>query len=179
MGGVLKQTECYLKSLIGKTFMRPYRNGKFILFKVMGHETVVYLERKNSPSRYFRLKFTQFINCSVKDSSGRYFRPGVKYTNLQFNKITGKNKNKVETSDLDLIDYSTERYSYLPSEVSEFGKISYDSGIPNFKNDLSTFSLFLREVPEAMWKDAKKIADENIIKTKLFWDKYEPLIKNQ
>lgn len=49
--------------------------------------------------------------------------------------------------------------------------------IPNFKRDLSNFSMYLREVPKEMWLEAKKIADENIMKTKLFWDKYEPIIK--
>jgi hypothetical protein len=178
----LNTTEKYLKSLIGKTFMRPYQNGRFIMFKVSSYSTQYYIDKDGfygqfSPFRWFELKSSSSINCNVKDSSGRWFRPEIKYTNLQFNRITGKNKNKVETSGLDLIDYENEKYTSLPEEIRVFGKLSYNEGIPNFKRDINDFSVFLREVPENMWKEAKKIADENIIKTKLFWDKYESIIK--
>jgi hypothetical protein len=179
----LNETEAYLKSLVGKTFMRPYQNGRFILFKVSGYDTKYYIDRNGwngdwSPSRWFELKSTQSIDCSVKDSSGRYFRPQVKYSNLRFNKITGKSKDKIETSNLDLINYNEEKYSYLPREVKEFGKLSYEKDVPNFREDWGNFNVFLREVPEEMWLTAKKIADENIMKTKKFWDKYESLIRS-
>lgn len=177
----IDETEEYLKTLVGKTFMRPYQNGRFILFKVVGYNTQYYADRNGwngdwSPSRWFELKSTQSINCNVRDSSGRYFRPEVKYTNFQFNKITGKHKDKIETSSLDLIDYNEEKYSYLPTEVREFGKMSYVNNKPNFDIDMHNFSVYLREVPKGMWEEAKKIADENIMKTKIFWDKYEPII---
>lgn len=178
----LNTTEEYLKGLVGKTLMRPYQNGRFIIFKINEYNTHHYADREGAygqfaPLRWFELKSSAAINCNVKDSSGRWFRPEVKYINLQFNKITGRNKDKIETSSLDLIDYEDEKYTFLPEEVRSFGKLSYDEKIPNFKRDLSNFSMYLREVPEEMWLEAKKIADENIMKTKLFWDKYEPIIK--
>lgn len=179
----LNETEEYLKSLIGKTFMRPYQNGRFIMFKVKNYRTSYYIDRSGfngqwSPSRWFELESSATINCSVKDRDGNYHRPEIKYTNLVFNKVTGKSKNRIETSGLDLINHETEKYYYLPTEVREFGKISYEEGVPNFQRDRHDFGVFLREVPEQMWLDAKAIADENIMKTYKFWDKYQKQVQN-
>lgn len=179
----LDQCESYLKGIVGKTFMKWYQNGCFIIFKVNGYEPKYYADRNGwngnwHPSRWFELKSTQSINCRVKDSSGKYFRPEVKYSNFKFNVVTGKSKNQIETMRLDFVDYETEKYTYLPSEVREFGKLQYYKEIPDFIEELSNFKMFLREAPEGMFEEAKKIADENIMKTKQFWDKYENKIQN-
>ncbi len=179
----LDECERYLKSIVGKTFMRWYQNGCFILFKVEQYDTKYYVDRNGwngdwNPSRWFELKSTQSINCRVADDTGKYFRPEVKYSNFKFNIITGKSKNQIETMKLDFVDYVDEKYTYLPSEVREFGKLQYDKGIPDHDNAISNFKFLLREAPQGMWEDAKKIADENIMSTKKFWDKYESKVKN-
>ena len=179
----LNETEDYLKSLIGKTFVKHYSNGGFCIFKVSGYKTSYYMDRDGfygqwSPSRWFELESTAMINCRVADNTGRWFRGGIQYNNMKFKVIKGKSKDNIEVSKLDLVDFEKERYAQLPSEIREFGKLSYEAkDKPNLIRDINDFSVFLREAPEGMWKEAKKIADQNLIDTKKFWDKYEPKIK--
>lgn len=178
----LDETETYLKSLVGKTFVKHYSNGGFCIFKVNGYKTSYYIDRDGfygqwSPSRWFELESTSMINCRVADNSGRWFRGGIQYNNLKFKVIKGKSKDSIEVSKLDFIDLEKEK-SYIPKEIRVFGKISYEEGIPNFGRDRNDFSVFLREAPEGMWEEAKRIADQNLVETTKFWDKYESKIRN-
>ena len=179
----LNETEEYLKSLVGKTFVKHYSNGGFCMFKVSGYKTSYYADRDGfygqwSPSRWFELESTAMVNCRVADSSRNWFRGGIHYNNLKFKVVKGKSKDSIEISKLDLVDFEKEKYSYLPSEIREFGKLSYESkDKPNFIRDRDNFSTFLREAPEGMWEEAKRIADQNLIDTKKFWDIYEPKVR--
>jgi hypothetical protein len=180
----LNETEEYLKSLVGKTFIKHYSNGGFCMFKVSGYHTQYYIERNGfygdwSPSRWFELESTAMINCRVADNSGNWFRGGVSYNEMKFKIIRGKSKDSVEVSKLDLVDFEKEKYTYLPSEIREFGKLSYEEGEPNFIRDRSNFSVFLREAPEGMWEEAKRIADQNLRETEMFWNKYQPIINKK
>lgn len=116
------------------------------------------------------------INCSVADHAGHWWRGGISYNEMKFKIIRNKTKDTVEVSKLDLVDLEKEKYTYLPSEIREFGKMSYENGEPNFERDRNDFSVFLREAPKGMWEEAKKIADQNLKDTVLFWDKYQPIV---
>ena len=177
----LTKTEDYLKSLIGKTFLRHYSNGGFCMFKVSGYKASYYIDREGfygqwSPSRWFELESTAMINCRVADNKGNWYKGGISYNDMKFKVLKGKSKDSVEISKLDLVDFTKEKYTYLPSEIREFGKISYSYGIPDFEIEKDNYSTFLREAPEGMWEEAKRIADQNLIQTELFWSKYQPII---
>jgi phenolic acid decarboxylase len=177
----LNETENYLKSLVGKTFIKHYSNGGFCMFKVSNYHTQYYADRNGFsgqwfPSRWFELESTAMINCRVADNKGQWFRGGISYNEMKFKVLRGKAKDSVEVSKLDLVDFEKEKYTYLPSEIREFGKMSYENGKPNFERDKSDFSVFLREAPEGMWEEAKRIADQNLKETELFWSKYQPIV---
>jgi hypothetical protein len=177
----LNETEEYLKSLVGKTFIRHTSNGGFCMFKVSGYHTQYYIDRDGfygqwSPSRWFELQSTAMITCRVADNKGHWFRGGISYNEMKFKVVRGKSKDSIEISKLDLVDFGKEKYSYLPEEVRVFGKMSYESGEPNFNVERNNFSVFLREAPEGMWEEAKRIADQNLKETELFWNKYQPIV---
>jgi len=177
----INQTEKYLKSLVGKTFIKHYSNGGFCMFKVSGYYTQYYADRNGfngqwSPSRWFELESTTMINCRVADNKGHWYRGGISYNEMKFKIVRGKAKDTVEVSKLDLVDFEKEKYTHLPSEIREFGKMSYENGEPNFERDRNSFSVFLREAPKGMWEEAKKIADQNLKETELFWNKYQPVV---
>jgi hypothetical protein len=178
----LNETEEYLKSLVGKTFVKHYSNDGFCMFKVSGYHTQYYADRNGfngqwSPSRWFELESTAMINCRVADSNGNWHRGGISYNEMKFKIVKGKAKDSVEVSKLDLIDFEEEKYTYLPSEIRVFGKLSYESiDKPNFIRDRGNFSVFLREAPKGMWEEAKRIADLNLKETEMFWDTYQPIV---
>jgi hypothetical protein len=177
----LNETERYLKSLVGKTFLRHYSNGEFYMFKISGYDTKYYIDKNGfngqwSPSRWFELESTAMINCRVADNKGQWFRGRISYNEMKFKVVRGKAKDTVEVSKLDLVDFEKEKYTHLPSEIREFGKMSYENGEPNFERDKHDFSVCLREVPKGMWEEAKRIADQNLKETEMFWEKYQPVV---
>lgn len=172
----LKRCEEYLKSIVGKTFMKWYFSNSFVIFKVCGYNEQYYMDKNGFygqwfPSRYFKLTSTKAIFCTIPNKHSH--KPSINYHKLKFNVVTGKNKDTVETTKLNMIDYADAKYSFLPDEVSFFGKIAYDENKPLFDDSLLDFQVGLREAPEGMWEAAKKIADQNIIQTKEFWDEFE------
>ena len=178
----LNKSETYLKSIVGKCYMRPYQNGRFIMFRVKGYKANYYAITNGfngdwHPSRWFELEVTKSISCSVEDSTGRYFRPEVRYIDFTFTSIRGRKKDKLVLSKIDFINYEEEKYTYLDSEIREFGKLSYESGIPDLDSSLLNFQMGLKECSEEMFNAAVEIAEDNVKKTKEFWETWQPIIK--
>ena len=177
----LNESKSYLLSLVNKTFMKLHANGRFTMFKVVGFKEQYYIDRNGMdgswhPSRWFELTCTKSITCSVANDLGDYFRPGIEYQDFKFIKVTGKSKNNISLSKIEYVDYLEEKYTYLDTDVRTFGKIAYKENTPLSDRSLSNFRMFLREAPEGMFEEAEKIAKENILKTKEFWKKYQPII---
>lgn len=175
----LNETEEYLRSLVGKTFVRHHSSYSFGIFKVKGYIPQYYIDRNGmdgswSPSRWFELTCSAMINCHVSDQKGRYYRPHVRYIDITFNLIK---KKSIKTEPLDYINYDSENYACVPDEIKEFGKLSYKEGKPDYIRDWNNFSVCLREAPPGMWEAAKDLADQNIIATKKFWDIYQPIVR--
>jgi hypothetical protein len=178
----LNKSEKYLKSIVGKCYMRPYQNGRFTMFKVKGYKPHYYVTTNGfngdwHPSRWFELEVTKSINCSVEDSTGKYFRPEVKYINFSFIAIKGRKKDNLVLSKIDVVNYEEEKYTRLDSEIREFGKLSYESGVPDFDSSLLNFQMGLKECSEEMLNAAIEIAEDNVRKTKEFWETWQPIIK--
>lgn len=176
----LKQAEEYLNSLVGKTFIKYYSNGGLIMFKVKGFKQQHYLEQgmygQFTPNRWFELIISSYITCRVSDDSGKWFRPEVKYSNFKFLTNRRKPQTLTEVADLRFVDSEKEQYVHAPDEIVVFGKQSH-SGDINLQRDISNFKEFLREAPIGMWEAAVEIANDNIEKTKLFWEKFQPKVR--
>jgi hypothetical protein len=174
----LNHCEIYFKSLIGKAFIRYHSSNSFSLFKVKGFVPQYYINRNGMngswhPSRWFQLTCSAMINCTVSDHRGRYYKPHIRYQDMRFNLIKKKD---IKTESIDYIDFNENEYARVPDQISEFGKVSYETLTPDFQRELFDFQVYLRDAPPGMWEAAKELADQNIIATKKFWDIYQPII---
>lgn len=174
--GYFSKAKPYLESIVGKVFIKWSNGSALTIFKVKAVKEA-YTTREGArgdwgPPRWFEVTASAIISCRVADVGGQYFRPSIKFSKLKFNI---KKDNEVETSDISLFDLENELYTR--DRVLDFGRKSYDDRIPFYDRDLDEFKIGLREVPEEVYLEAKKIAEDNVLKTKLFWDKYGPGIR--
>jgi hypothetical protein len=172
----LGKTTLYLQSIVGKCFIKWSCNQTFSIFKVSGFKEA-YTTRLGAredwgPDRFFTVTASASITCRIADQRGNWFKPSVKFSKFKFNVVNG---NEIETSELCLMDLDNEKY--IRNTVMEFGRKSYNERIPFYDKELEDFKWGLREVPEEVYLEAKSIAEDNILKTKSFWDKHSTMIR--
>lgn len=183
----LNKSKGFLECLVGRTFIRWYRNGRFVIFKVIGFEEKYYgdiegMKGQNGPGRWFEITTTGHLDVSVQDDRGKYFDPGIdniNYANFEFIQAPKKgfNKGKILISK---IDFKDKTCAGDVQSVFIFGKGEYSENKqnPNYEAALMNFTMFLHEVPVQIYDEAKAIHDDNVQKTINFWEKNKSTIEN-
>lgn len=170
----------FVMGLEGKTLMSHYRNGSFILYKVLGYEEHSHV----GPKKWIEIHTTGYIDCNVADNRGNWFRGHIEHQgSLQFKAKVYKNKTFPKILEMAKIEWNDHEVSdCCLVTTSETVKIGYDEAKqdtedPSYDRALDRLLSFTQIAPEGMWEAAKAVADDNLLKTKAFWDEFEPKCK--
>lgn len=168
----------FVISLEGKTLMSHYRNGSFILYKVLGFEEHVH---GGGPQKWIEIHTTGYIDCHVADDRGRWYGGKIEHQGaLQFKAMVYKNKQFPKILEMAKIEWNDHSVAdcclVTTSETVKVGynEIEQDTEDPSYTRALDTLLSFTQIAPEGMWEAAKAIADDNLLKTKEFWREFEP-----
>lgn len=182
-----------LELLKNKTILSWYQNGKFTIFKVKNVEEKHYIDREGfygqwSPKRWLEIQTESYLVCSVADSSGRWYKPGI--SNVEpdkfvFKYISKKNKYKKDTelflSKISFEDSSLNSSCYESmSKIYKVGFTEYEEykEDPSYDRALDFLRMFTYIVPDEIFEKAEKIHNEHIKQTMEFWKLYEEKINN-
>lgn len=186
----LDRVKKYINNLKGKALISHYRNGGFIIYKVLGYEEHYYATREGfngtwGPCRWLEIKTSSYINCHVADDKGRWYGGKIDHNNNcgNFKALVYKNKSypkELEISKIEFNEISANGCSLTSiCDIVKIGYTEYEEyrEDPNYDRALDRFTLFTQLAPEGMWEAAKSIADDNLVKTKNFWEVFEPKCK--
>lgn len=180
--------ECkkFLDKINGKTILRWHRNGAFVLFKVNGYKEQYYIDRNGingswHPSRWFEVSTSGYLIANVADDRGNYFRPGIDSLGLNF-KLISKKKNVIDISKFRAEEGQLSDAT-CDGDIKDGLKVGYTEYKDNFDEpqwdkSLQQFTVFCRIVPNEVLEKAIEIHKEHVIKTKQFWEEWEPIVKN-
>lgn len=187
----LNDVKSFIAQLQNKTVINHYSNGRFILFKVIGCEEKYYANREGyngqwAPCRWLEIKTSSYITCRVADHRGNWYGDsGITHAKGDlFKAVVYKSRSFPKELTMSEIEYregsASESCLGLITDVTKIGYTEYMEyrEEPNSSRALDKFLLFTHIAPEGMWESAKAIADDNFIKTKLFWEKFESELKN-
>lgn len=182
----LNKLENFLRKLKGKCILKWTMNGQFVMFKVDGYKEQYYAGNRNGffgnwhPSRYFEIKTSRMVVCSVANDRGDWFRPGISVDSLlgRFKIFTNK-KGVAELSKLNVYEGGPDGTcdGDLKS-IFKIGLIEYENNSPNHDKVLDYFMSSTFVIPEEIIQHAVNIHNEHVKQTKEFWLKYEQTINN-
>lgn len=183
----LDQVKSFMDKLVGKTIINHYSNGGFNLYKVIGYKEQYYIDRDGwdgqwSPCRWIEIQTSSYITCKVADNKGRWYNhSGVSHPDISsFKAITYKGKSFPKDMQMSKIEFNEMQVSEdVCSTIANSIKVGFTeykeyTEDPNYDRALQGFTLFSQLAPKGMWERAKEIADEHFMKTKLFWEEFEP-----
>lgn len=183
----LSQVKSFLDKLIGVTIISHDYNCGFTLFKLLGYEEKYYIDREGwngnwSPCRWIEIKTSSHITCKVADSSGKWYsNSGIHHSNTySFKSIVYKGKYFPKEMEMSKIYYhiydNSEKILATIPETIKLGYTEYNEyrDDPNSSRVIEKFLVSTQIAPEGMWEKAKEIADDNFMKTKLFWEEFNP-----
>ncbi len=171
----------FVIGLEGKTLMSHYRNGSFILYKVLGYEE----HSHAGPKKWIEIHTSGYINCSVADDKGRWFRGLIEHqSSIYFKAMVYKNNTFPKILEMSKIEWNDHKVSdcclVTTSETVKIGydEVKQDTQDPSYDRAIDRLLSSTQIAPEGMWEAAKAIADDNLLKTKDFWREFEPKCKN-
>lgn len=183
----LTKIKKFILSIQGRTIIHHTSNGGFILYKILDVEEKYYIDREGfkgqwSPCRWLEIKTSSYLNCSVADDRGNWYKGGINHNGVTtFKTMVYKNRSfpkELEMAKIDFVDASVN--DNCCATLNRSVRIGYSEyteykNSPDYDRAMDQFLMFTQLAPEGMWEAAKAIADDNFAKTKSFWETYQPL----